>query len=387
VAAAPERPLAGRVVSVDARYLKRPGIGISVYVDGAIRALREDGGAVVLVTDDGGHARELAGRYRLESVALVARGGFAWEQLALPRFLRDRRPDVHLAGANYGLPLRCPQGTRRALVVHDLIPLRMPGAYLVRRPAWAAKYLLSLGVSLAVADLVVANSRATAADVRRLRPRRPLRVLYPRLATPAGASPRGAAGGGGPYLLYNGGLDRRKMVPVLLDAFAAVRRERPDLRLVLLGAGYDALDGALARLGLDAAAVERPGYVSEDDKAAYLRAARAVVYPSLLEGFGLPIVEALAAGTPVVCGTGGAQPEIAGPAALYADPRLPTSVAAAITEVLDDGVRARLVAAGRRRVAELAAEPGPECLGAALAETCDTSHSRHHATEAFGRSC
>jgi glycosyltransferase involved in cell wall biosynthesis len=164
------------------------------------------------------------------------------------------------------------------------------------------------------------------------------------------------------------------MVPALLAAFADVRHERPELRLVLLGSGYEALDAELARLGLGADAVERPGYVAEDAKAAYLRGARAVVYPSLLEGFGLPIVEALAAGTPVVCGTGGAQPEIAGAAALYADPRDPRSVAAAMRAALADDARARLRRAGRRRLSELGAEPGLERLGGVLAEACDATH-------------
>ena len=238
-----DAPLAGRVVSVDARYLKRPGIGISVYLDGAIRTLATAGGEVVLVTDDGAHARSLAARYRLEAASVGARGGFAWEQLALPSYLRGRRPDVHLAGANFGLPLRCPRGTRRALVVHDLIPLRMPGTYLARRPAFAAEYLLSLAASLAAADVVIVNSHATAADVRRLLRRRSLSVLYPRL--PA-ADETAAEPAREPYLLYNGGLDPRKMVPALLAAFAAVHHERPELRLVLLGAGYEALDGELA---------------------------------------------------------------------------------------------------------------------------------------------
>lgn len=364
-------PLTGRRLGVDARYLQRRGIGISGYLDTVIRSLARSGAAIELVTDDAGHARALTGEYGLPAVALPATSGFRWEQRLLPVHLAERRYDAYVAGGNYGLPLRRVPGTALVLVVHDLIPLRMPGTYLVRRPAWAAKYLLSTLASAVSADLVIANSYATARDVRLLLlRRRAVTVLYPRV--PAAATAPAAPPVDGPYLLYNGGLDPRKNVPQLLAAFASFRWNRPDVRLVLLGAGYGVLDECLRGLGLDDDAVLRPGYVDDETRDAWLRSAAAVVYPSRTEGFGLPIAEALAAGVPVLCGTGGSQPEVGGHAAVYVDVRSEASVVAGLRRVLAPDAQRVFAIAGPAQHARLLAAPGVRDVARVLADLLDS---------------
>ena len=144
--------------SVDARYLKRRGIGISAYLHAAIESMSIRISKVILLTDDASHAESLTAEFGLEALALPAVTGFLWEQVSLPLFLRKRRPDVHVAGANVGLPLLHPRGTALTVVVHDLIPIRFPLTYLARKPLWGIKYLASTRISLVVADLVIANS-------------------------------------------------------------------------------------------------------------------------------------------------------------------------------------------------------------------------------------
>ena len=114
--------------------------------------------------------------------------------------------------------------------------------------------------------------------------------------------------------MFVGTLEPRKDVPTLVRAFAVVAGRHPDALLVLAGGrrmGRDAVDAAVAASGLGARVV-RTGYVDDEAVPALLRAATAVVYPSLYEGFGLPALEALACGAPLVTTTGTAMEEVAG---------------------------------------------------------------------------
>jgi glycosyltransferase involved in cell wall biosynthesis len=351
-------------IAVDARYLKRRDVGISLYLRGLIARLIESGAEVTLVTDEPGHARDLAEAHQVRAVALPCASGFLWEQVALPRWLRCDRPEVVLAGANYGLPLVPIRGVRRLVVVHDLIPLRLPRLYVRQGLGWLAKYLLSLVITLCVADAVITPSEATARDVRRLGRRR-VWVRMPDLPAAAARSEACAPPGGWPerYLLYNGGRDPRKNVPRLIEAFARYRGSGGDHHLVLMGRGYEEHAPLVSQLGI-ADAVSMPGFVDDRVKAHALSAAAAVVYPSTWEGFGLPLVEAFAAGIPVVAGRGGAQTEIGGAAALYVDVDDVASIAAGMQRAVEPSARARALVDGPRRLAELGRPDG----GAALLE-------------------
>jgi alpha-1,3-rhamnosyl/mannosyltransferase len=154
------------------------------------------------------------------------------------------------------------------------------------------------------------------------------------------------------YLLFTGTREPRKNLDRLLRAFAQVRDL--DLALVVAGpAGWGSgdLQARTVELGI-AERVEFPGYLRDDDLAALLAGARAFVFPSLYEGFGLPPLEAMAAGIPVVAARAGALPEVLGDAPFWCDPLDVESIAAAIrTAVTDDRLRAQAVAAGHARAA------------------------------------
>ena len=166
---------------------------------------------------------------------------------------------------------------------------------------------------------------------------------------------------GGRYLLYPANFWRHKNHELLLIAFGMYRAAHPEsgLKLVLTGAPSarrDELMEATRRMGL-AAWVTFPGYLPEEDFAALLAESAAMIFPSLFEGFGMPVLEAMAAGVPVLCGDGTSLPEVAGgngqTAALLFDARRPATIVAAIERLESDAaLRAELVARGRRRAAE-----------------------------------
>jgi glycosyltransferase involved in cell wall biosynthesis len=168
---------------------------------------------------------------------------------------------------------------------------------------------------------------------------------------------RGRHGLDGPYVLFVGGIERRKNLPALVRAFASLPQDL-GISLVLAG-GSVARDPRAARelesaMRASSDGVRRrvvtTGYVSEDDKAALLAGAEALVYPSTYEGFGFPVLEAMAAGTPVVTSDRSSLPEVAGGAALLVDPASDEAIARGIERVLTDSeLRKRLHAAGPDR--------------------------------------
>jgi glycosyltransferase involved in cell wall biosynthesis len=130
-----------------------------------------------------------------------------------------------------------------------------------------------------------------------------------------------------PFLLYPANRWRHKNHERLFEAFALVRRERPELRLVLTGAGHEGLSLPEG--------VESRGHVSLDELVELYRTATALVYPSLYEGFGIPCVEAMACGCPVAASRVASLPEVCGDAAVYFDPMSAESIADGIRRVLD----------------------------------------------------
>ncbi len=159
-------------------------------------------------------------------------------------------------------------------------------------------------------------------------------------------------------------LERRKNLSVLIEAFAMVAVRHPGARLRLIGqpgAAHSRIQARLARLELGGS-VTLEGYSTEAEVVRAYAQATAVVYPSLYEGFGLPILEAMASGAPVVTSERGAMREVAGGAALLVDPSDPEAVASAMLRVIgDDALRSRLEVAGRERAARFTWERSAQC--------------------------
>ncbi len=170
------------------------------------------------------------------------------------------------------------------------------------------------------------------------------------------------------FVLAIGTLEPRKNLPHLVAAFGLLADRDPELMLVLAGPDGPArpeVDAALARLPSSVAArVRITGSVGESTRAALVTDAVAVAYPSIYEGFGFPILEAMRVGTPVVAARAGAIPEIAGDAALLVEPTDEAGIAAALERVITDtALRDDLVARGRTRAAAFSWEACGTAIG------------------------
>lgn len=153
------------------------------------------------------------------------------------------------------------------------------------------------------------------------------------------------------YLLFVGTMDPRKNLPILLQALSRCKADLPLVVVGWSGWGDPKFQAELERLNMRNR-VLFPGYVDDEDLPAIYSGATAFLYPSLYEGFGLPVLEAMACGCSVICSDAASIPEVAGEAALYANPVNPDEWANAIDMVVyDEQKRERLVSAGKARAA------------------------------------
>ena len=281
----------------------------------------------------------------------------------IPAALRRRRIDVFHGMDHVGVPFVGKSG-KYVATVHDVIPLILPETFTLRHRLVARAALARVRQT---ADLAIVPSRAVKDDVVRHLGLPDDRVVV----TPEGCEPRFRPAAATSvdevvvryrlpprYLLAVGIRDPRKNITALLHAFARLRqggRIDAGLRLVLAGA-RGRLDEPAFRtarsLGLDQAVVF-PGFIDDDHLPALYSGAALFVFPSLYEGFGLPVLEAMACGVPVVTSDAASMPEVAGGAALLVDPRNVDALAAAIAQGLsDEGLRRRLRSAGLARAGQ-----------------------------------
>jgi len=367
-------------IGIDARWIFPELSGIGAYTQELIRALAalDRRNKYVLLfqrLDVQQRVRAYAGldaapNFRMERVPF---GLFSVSnQLRLPGRLRRWGLDV-FHSPNYMIPFGAfPRGGRSrikcAVTIHDMIPLLhpewTPRALKTRCLPLFRRLMIEVG---ARADLILTVSDAARQDIGRLL-RLSERGAAAVMAVPNGVAseyrpagrgaepPAGKSEGGASTILYVGRFDPYKNVTGLLRIFARVRALAPGpVRLVLIGAPDPRYPEAaeLARaLGLEPW-LRWAGYVAGPDLVRAYQQADVFVLASKYEGFGLPVLEAMACGTPVVCSNTSSLPEVAGDAALLADPEDIAGFARAIVRVLaEPALAADLRAKGVRRAAE-----------------------------------
>ncbi len=236
-------------------------------------------------------------------------------------------------------------GTCRVATIHDLIPLFFPNDSVVA----AEKFRNMLDVHLDESDAIIVPSQATKRNVVSLFPTSAERIHVVRhgidreMFTPEGPndcqilSRYGLQAGN--YILHVGGLERRKNLAVLLDAYLLARHQHGlQAPLVFSGGTSQRIDCFSDRLQDPAVApfVRCLGYTADEDLAALYRGSRALVLVSLYEGFGFPPLEAMACGTPVVVSDNSALKEMVGAAGLLVDPGNTTQIASALARIDGD---------------------------------------------------
>jgi glycosyltransferase involved in cell wall biosynthesis len=279
-----------------------------------------------------------------------------WTHARLGPALAGDRPDLLFVPAHV-VPLVHPPSV---VTIHDLGYLSFPAAHTARR---RLELHLTTRWSLRAARQVIAISQATKDDLLRHYGADPARVSvvhhglsagFRPAEPPAVAAARARHGLAAPYLLYVGTVQPRKNLQRLIEAFALVAAEYADLSLVIAGRrGWltEAIERRAGQLGL-ASRVRFLGYLPDEDLPALLSGAAAFVFPSLYEGFGMPVLEAMACGAPVLTASDSSLPEVAGDAALLVDPTDVHAIAAGLRQIVgDERLRADLRARGLARAA------------------------------------
>ena len=267
----------------------------------------------------------------ISTEVLVSNNRFKWEQFVLPKFLNAHDFDLYHATWNYGIPFFY-KGTT-VLTVLDVIPLKWPPYFLSKKILTLPEYLFSLYNALIKANKIISISKTSTNDVVSVYPfaRKkittiPLAVDIPVLP-PHAHSPIPK-----PYIVYLGGVDKRKNIDGVIRAYANSKtKETHDL--VIVGRNAQYYWPLINKLSLGEK-VHLPGFVSEEEKFTILKDAACLVYPSFYEGFGIPVLEAMAVGTPVITSNTSSLPEVAGDCALLVNPHSEAEISTAIDKIV-----------------------------------------------------
>lgn len=283
-----------------------------------------------------------------------------WTNLYLPGALRQHQIDLYHGLCNFELPLR--KTCRYVVTIHDLVPLFFPHAV-----PWKHRLFFNLFMKRVAhtADRIITDSEHSRRDIIRYLgvSEQKIRVIYLGYTPQFGDYEHPVSqhdvlaryGITHPYLLFVGVIEPKKNLERAVEAFALLRQMsgiEPNIQLVMAGGngwGVERLTRTIQACGVEHA-VRLTGYVPEHDLPYLYAGAEVFVFPSIYEGFGLPVLEAMTYGAPVVTSTASSLPEIVGEAGILVAPDRPEAIAEGIAAVLrSPEQQARMRQASRRQ--------------------------------------
>jgi len=345
-------------IALDTRLLYYQQAGIAQYTQRLLTALAEiDHENEYLVLQSRKDGRQLVGAPNFRRHPLWTPPHHRWEQLTLPLELAPLRLDV-LHSPDFIPPLR--RNCRAVITVHDLAFLLLPGLL----TAESQRYYGQIRQAVHSAEAIIAVSESTKRDLiaHTAAPAAKITVVYeaagpafrPVTDATALAAVRQKYGLPEEFVLFVGTIEPRKNITTLLQAWRKICNLQSAIcnPLVLAGKQGWLYEETIAQARELGTAVQFIGGVPPEDLPALYSAARLFVLPSLYEGFGLPVLEAMACGTPVVCSHASSLPEVAGDAALLVEPHDVDGLAAALQRALsDEALRRQMIERGLAQAA------------------------------------
>ncbi|MRR15268.1 MAG: glycosyltransferase family 1 protein [Deltaproteobacteria bacterium] len=346
------------IIGVDARPLSTLQLtGIGVYLNNLLQALQEMDreNHYYLISNTAIHFevvnprwKKIEGRWPQKMISTL------WMQCCIPRIAARGKLDLFW-GPRHQLPLFISKKIKMVLTIHDIVHVLFPRT--MRLPTLITERLL-MRHSILRADYVIADSLSTASGIQEHYKAQvtQIGVIYPgapacleQVPSPGSAHemlPR-------KYFLFVGTLEPRKNLRAILQAFALLDAQREDVDLVIVGnIGWKTKDAInLLETHRHRRRIHLAGYVDDARLSFIYQKAFCLLYPSLYEGFGFPILEAMNHGVPVITSNVSSMPEVAGDAALLVDPRDEEGLAEAMKKILASGeIRKILISKGYERV-------------------------------------
>jgi glycosyltransferase involved in cell wall biosynthesis len=344
-------------IGVDARVLSQQLTGIGVYLKCLLDALQAlDHKNYYYLLSHGQinfeignpHWEKIEGRCQRKYLSTF------WMQYYGPNIASDLKLDLFW-GSRHQLPLFLHRGIKTVLTIHDIVHLLYPQT--MAMPNLLAERLL-MKRSIQRADFIIADSKSTASGIQkeyRIRPDK-VDVVYPGSPILRGNIFDCRTDDNGfyqKYFLFVGTLEPRKNIEFILAAFAFLKPEHHGIGLVVVGDVGWKNKATLKKLEshIFNSRIHLTGYVTTDRLLSIYKNALCLLFPSLYEGFGFPILEAMACGTPVITSNVSSMPEVAGDAALLVDPYDVHALVEAMDKIIKDGnLRAHLISKGFERV-------------------------------------
>jgi len=341
-------------IGLDARFAQGKLTGVGKYIQALALGLAARHFKVVLF-----YSQKPQSVLREKGIKTVILPGnkYLWEQIYLPQALKREKVTLYHAAGNFGVPLF--SNIPAVLTVHDLIPLLQKDYFKQAKiPVLSRKlYYWRVKTSVMKAQKIITDTYWTKKTIVNFfkTPPQKISIIYLDSSYPEEIDEKAYVQfglGKNKYIINNGGLDRRKNLPNLISAFTLAGKKMPRLKLVVTGDNQKLLP--LLKKEVEEKKLTQKviftGFLEEKTLWGLLKNAFCLCYPSLAEGFGLPLIEAFRVNTPVITSNLPVLKEVGDEACLFVNPHQPQAIAQAIISLQRKTLRQGLIISGQKQV-------------------------------------